>query len=137
MEPTVVISIAGLGLSVNRLIEVVKKMPWFATLGDQVRWWLALLISVVIGIVLAFIFQFNAFPTLGTVVALQFVVTGVAIGGAANGLNSLSDFVAALIARLTPQELRSETSMAKAQAVSRVTPEKVLPAKALRVSNGG
>jgi hypothetical protein len=134
MDTTIVVSVAGLGIPVNRLVELIKQTPAFQNLSEELRWWLALALSVVFGELMAFILVYNAFPDVGANVVVQTALTGLAIAAVSNGWNSLSDFVAALIARLTPQELRSETSLGKAQAVSRT-------AKAQRVAtvirNGG
>ena len=100
MDTSIVLSIAGLGVPVNRLVELVKQTPAFQKLSADTRWWLALALSIVFGELLSFLVAYNAFPTIGTNAIVQTALTGLAVGAAANGWNSLADAFQAILARL-------------------------------------
>lgn len=117
MDTSIVVSVVGLGVPVNRLVETIKQLPPFQKLDDQARWWAALALSMVFGVILAFLLQYNAFEALGSVPGVQYVITGLAIGAAANGWNSLIDAFQAILARL------------QGTTIAQSAPEKIVAAK--------
>ena len=90
----------GIGVAINRLVELLKPGIKQIPLSDELKHWLTLAISLVIGVLLAFAFKLN--PLAGyenfadTPVWIGTLLIGLVLGAGSNFTNGFISFIEAI-----------------------------------------